>query len=64
VDAHLPCIWNIVYQNTRAAGDNPMKFSKTVIPPRDWTLDRTNALANRFARLDNVDRRIEIKKGT
>jgi methylenetetrahydrofolate reductase (NADPH) len=63
-DAQLPCIWNIVYQNTRAAGDNPGKFAKTVIPPRDWSLDRTNALANRLAGLDNVARRVEIKKGT
>jgi methylenetetrahydrofolate reductase (NADPH) len=63
-DAQLPCIWNIVYRNTRAAGDDPRKFSRTVIPPRDWVLDRTNALANRFAGLDNVGHRIHLEKST
>jgi methylenetetrahydrofolate reductase (NADPH) len=58
-EAHpeLPCIWNVVYQSTLAAGDNPRKFAHTLVPPRDWCLDKTNALANRFAGLDNSCKR-------
>ncbi len=52
-----PCVWNGVYRAARAAGDDPRRFARVLIPPRDWTLDRTNALANRFAGLDNLPRR-------
>jgi len=38
-------------------GDDPRKFARTLIPPRDWALDDTNALANRMAGIDNVDKR-------
>jgi hypothetical protein len=66
-EAHpeLPCIWNLVYQATLAAGDNPRKFAHTLVPPRDWCLDKTNALANRFAGLDNSCKRqvLEVKHG-
>jgi hypothetical protein len=60
VDASLQCIWNRVYDATRAAGQDPRRFGRTLIPPRDWCLDRTNALANRFAGLDNYCRRQDI----
>jgi methylenetetrahydrofolate reductase (NADPH) len=60
VDASLQCIWNKVYDATRAVGEDPRKFGTTLIPPRDWCLDRTNALANRFAGLDNYCHRQEI----
>ncbi len=56
----LPCIWNVVYQGALAMGDDPRKFSHTLIPPRDWRLDGTNALANRMAGLDNLAKRIDL----
>jgi hypothetical protein len=56
----LPCVWNLVYTGTRAVGDDPRKFARTLIPPRDWCLDRTNSLANRLAGLDNLYKRIEL----
>ncbi len=61
-EAHpeLPCIWNLVYQGTLAVGDDPRKFGHILVPPRDWSLDKTNALANRFAGLDNLSRRTDL----
>ena len=61
-EAHpeLSCIWNIVYLGTLALGDDPHKFAHVLIPPRDWCLDRTNSLANRFAGLDNLCKRIDL----
>jgi hypothetical protein len=56
----LPCLWNLVYMNTLAAGEDPRKFARRLIPPRDWRLDDTNALANRLAGLDNFHNRIDI----
>ena len=65
VHPELPCIWNLVYHATLAAGDNPKKFAHTLVPPRDWCLDKTNALANRFAGLDNSCKRqlIQVEGG-
>ena len=61
-EAHpeLPCIWNLIYLGTLAVGEDPRKFARTLVPPRDWSLDGTNALANRLAGLDNLCRRIEM----
>jgi methylenetetrahydrofolate reductase (NADPH) len=59
-DAATPCIWNDVYWRTLAAGEDPHKFAHTLVPPRDWSLDRTNALANRLAGIDNFTRRREL----
>ena len=61
-EAHpeLPCIWNLVYLSTLAAGDDPRKFAHVLVPPRDWCLDKTNALANRFVGLDNLCKRTEV----
>ena len=56
------CIWNVIYRGARAMGDNPRKFAHKLIPPRDWTLDGTNALANRFAGLDNLAKRRDVGK--
>ncbi|HUZ45665.1 MAG TPA: methylenetetrahydrofolate reductase C-terminal domain-containing protein [Terriglobia bacterium] len=56
----LPCIWNVVYQGALAMGDDPRKFAQTLIPPRDWHLDGTNAMANRMAGLDNFSKRIRL----
>ena len=58
----LPCIWNLIYLGTLAMGDDPRKFGYTLIPPRDWCLDRTNALANRMAGLDNLCKRVDLRK--
>ncbi len=55
------CIWNDVYLNSAASNQDPRRFGRTLIPPRDWGLDHTNALANRLAGLDNLNRRIELK---
>ena len=55
----LPCIWNQVYDATLAAGEDPRRFARVLVPPRDWSLDRTNALANRFAGTDNLGKRQE-----
>ena len=59
--ADLPCIWNLVYLGTLAMGDDPRKFAHVLVPPRDWCLDRTNALANRFAGLDNLCKRTYLQ---
>lgn len=51
------CVWNLAYQYTLAAMQDPRKFARTLIPPRDWSLYRTNSLANRLAGVDNYHRR-------
>ena len=51
-----PCIWNLVYLSTLAMGEDPRKFARSLLPPRDWRLDRTNSLANRLAGLDGLSR--------
>ena len=56
-----PCIWNLIYLGTLATGEDPARFARTLVPPRDWSLDRTNALANRFAGLDNLGKRIDLR---
>jgi hypothetical protein len=58
-DASRTCIWNLVYRDTLAAGEDPGKFGRVLVPPRDWSLDRTNALANRYADIDNYNERIK-----
>jgi hypothetical protein len=57
-DPDLPCIWNTVYLGTAAAGEDPRRFARTLIPPRDWCLDQTNALSNRLVGVDNSCRRV------
>jgi methylenetetrahydrofolate reductase (NADPH) len=59
--ADVPCVWNQIYLGTLAMGDDPAKFAHLLIPPRDWSLDRTNALANRFAGLDNLNKRTDFR---
>ena len=54
------CIWNVVYRGALAMGDDPQKFARTLIPPRDWRLDGTNALANRFVKIDNLGKRTAV----
>jgi methylenetetrahydrofolate reductase (NADPH) len=60
VYADIPCAWRQAYLNALAAGEDPAKFAHTWIPPRDWRLDRTNALANRLAGVDNYPRREKL----
>jgi methylenetetrahydrofolate reductase (NADPH) len=57
------CIWNVIYRGALAMGDDPRKFAHKLIPPRDWCLDGTNALANRFVGIDNLGKRIELGDG-
>ncbi len=57
-DPMLPCIWNGIYQSTVAAGEDPRRYARTLMPPRDWCLDQTNALTNRLVGLDNHGKRI------
>ena len=59
-DSSIPCIWNIVYESTVASGDDPRKFATTLVPPRTWCLDQTNAMANRLLGLDNACRRQDL----
>ena len=59
-----PCIWNVVYKGALALGDDPRKFASTLIPPREWRLDGTNALANRMVGIDNLNKRIDLKTKT
>ena len=51
----------MTYENTLAAGDDPTKFGRTLIPPRDWSLNLTNAMANHLVGLDNTTRRQEVR---
>jgi len=63
----LPCLWDLVYEASLALGEDPTRFAHMIIPPRDWSLDNTNALVNRFAGTDNLAKRVdtgdEKKKG-
>lgn len=59
--ADLPCVWNQVYLGALAMGDDPGKFAHILIPPRDWSLNHTNALANRLAGLDNLGKRSDLR---
>ncbi len=60
----LTCIWNKVYAATLAVGDDPRKFARTLVPPRDWSLDQTNSLANRLAGLDSLSKIMQQKEST
>jgi methylenetetrahydrofolate reductase (NADPH) len=57
-----PCIWNQAYDAVLAAGEDPRRFSETLIPPRDWSLDRTNSLVNRLVGLDGAKRRVPVEE--
>jgi methylenetetrahydrofolate reductase (NADPH) len=55
----LPCLWDLVYDASLALGEDPARFARMLIPPRDWSLDRTNALVNRLVGTDNLAKRID-----
>ena len=52
VNPAQPCVWSDVYLNTLAAGEDPRKYARTLVPGRNWALDQTSALSNRLAGLD------------
>jgi hypothetical protein len=54
----MPCLWNPAYEASLPLGENPAGFARRLIPPRDWPLDRTNALVNRLAGIDNPAKRV------
>ena len=56
----MACVWSQVYLNTMAAGDDPERFAFTLIPPRDWSLDQSNALTNRLTGVDNYSKRVIV----
>jgi len=60
VDPNKPCIWNVTYDNALAAGDDPTKFGRVLVPPRNWSLNHTNAMANHLVGLDNTTRRRKV----
>jgi hypothetical protein len=64
VKPDMPCVWNTSYLSLREAGQDPRKFSHTLLPPRDWTLNQTNSLANYLAEVDSnqLRRKVELKK--
>jgi methylenetetrahydrofolate reductase (NADPH) len=62
-DPQQPCVWNLAYESTPSNGTGPSTFATTVVPSRDWSLDRTDALANRMAGLDNYTRRETLGAG-
>ena len=59
--ADQPCVWARAYQKMLGAGQDPRKFARTLIPPRNWALNRTNSLANRYKGCDNYTRRISLE---
>lgn len=59
-----PCLWNQVYLASLALGQDPRRFARTLIPPRDWRLDGSNSLVNRFAGRDNFPRRLNLSRPT
>ncbi len=54
------CMWDQIYCATLGAHEDPSKFAHTEVPPRNWRLDQTNALANRFKGIDNYPRRQKV----
>ncbi len=56
----MPCLWNVIYEASGALGEDPGRFAHVLIPPRDWALDRTNALVNRFSGTDNLLKRTDV----
>lgn len=51
------CVWNLAYLAALAKHEDPRKFATTLVPPRDWSLNRTHSLANHYKHLDNASKR-------
>jgi len=60
VNPDMECVWSSSYRALFVAGEDPRKFAYTLIPQRDWTLDRTNSLANYFAGVDSYHLRKKV----
>jgi len=60
VNPDLQCVWNTAYLNLFGAGEDPRKFAYTLIPPREWNLNRTNSLANYLAEADSYNLRTKV----
>ena len=63
VNPDMQCVWSTSYLSLLAAGKDPGEFAHTLIPPRNWELNRTNSLANYLAEVDsyNLRKKIELK---
>lgn len=57
VNPEQQCVWNLAYLATLARQKDPRLFARTLVPPRDWSLNRTHSLANHYKHLDNGARR-------
>jgi len=64
VNPDMQCVWSSSYLALLAAGKDPRKFASTLIPPRNWELNRTNSLANYFAQVDGNHLRKEVELKT
>jgi methylenetetrahydrofolate reductase (NADPH) len=64
VNPDMQCVWSSSYLDLLAAGKDPRKFASTLIPPRNWELNRTSSLANYFARADSNHLRTTIELKT
>ncbi len=60
VNPDQQCVWNLAYLATLARHGDPREFARTLVPPRNWSLNRTNSLANHLRHLDNADRRQSV----
>lgn len=61
-DPKQTCVWHLAYKNALAAkADLREEYARTLLPPRDWSLNRTSPLSNRLTGNDNypLRRRIE-----
>lgn len=54
------CVWNLAYLATLARHEDPRKFAETLVPPRNWSLNRTHSLANHYKHLDNASKRKHV----
>lgn len=52
------CLWNRTYRHCLRYHVDPVRYRRVLVPPRDWHLDGTNALVNRFAGTDNFKKRV------
>lgn len=57
VEPGQKCVWYDAYLSTLAAGKDVQRFAHTFIPPRDWSLDKKDSLANRIVGIDNYAKR-------
>ncbi|NLC57065.1 MAG: hypothetical protein GX774_09530 [Armatimonadetes bacterium] len=60
VNPDQQCVWNLAYLATLAQHEDPRKFAETLVPPRDWSLNRTHSLANHYKHLDNTPKRKSV----